>query len=173
MILTVQRYLELTGDLDNAPDAIERALVDAQAKIEKKLRRELESDERTETLYVKTNGRVYPSVTPVTDAGDYEIIDGGVVVGDFFQAPINFISGQPSSIELTYTGGYEADTLPIDLEEAIADTAYDLLHASSSEYPAGATSIRLGDAAITFAKPVGTLRASVTDTIVRYQRRRV
>lgn len=173
-ILTVQRYLELTHDTDSVPSAIEAALADAQIEIEDELGRALESDERTETLFVSSNGRAYPSVTPVTDAGDYEVINNGVVVSDFFSPALDFITGQPSQVEITYTGGYTAETIPYRLERALADAAYDQLHSTStSEFPAGATSVRLGDAAVTFAEPVGSVRSSTSPTIKRYARRRV
>lgn len=175
-LVTVDRYLTLTGDQAHGPSEIQDALDDAQVAIEEYLRRPLTSQARTETLRIYRGNRVYPSATPISAATDYDIVGNALVGATADEGPvfITDVSDYPQRATVTYTGGYTAATLPKVLERAIADTAYDALNPSSSSasFPAGATSVRLGDAAVTFARPTsapGTLSAGTKQSIHKYR----
>lgn len=183
MLVGDTRYRYLTGDTTSEPEDVTRALTDAQDIIEEELGRVgfLESAQHTETLRVKKSPvfsspstRVYPSATPITEVPEGYTLDGNaVVVQSFVGTDVDFITGEPLTVDLVYTGGYTAATVPRRLERAIVDTAYEDLNTDSS-LPADAVAVRLGDAAITFDSPTRSgLRASTRRTISRYRRRRV
>lgn len=160
-LVTVSRYQLITGDTTSATATVEDALEDAQGLAEEFLRRELTSQERTESLQVYPGARVYPSVTPITAADGYDI-DGYSLIGvapDLSPFPFDPPSSRGVMGSVTYTGGYSAATLPKTIERVIARTAYQQLHPETLQ-PAGATSIRLGDAAITYAEPIKLIELS-------------
>lgn len=160
-LVTVSRYQVITLDTTSAASAVSAALGRAQDEVEEYLRRPLSSEERTETLRLSLNGRAYPAATPITAVSSpstASILDGaaiysvtpdsgpvwpGVDAGDF-----------PAEVTVTYTGGFSASTLPATIEDEIAWLAYRKLHVSAlAAVPAGATSARVGDVAVTYAGP--------------------
>lgn len=91
----------------------------------------------------------------------------------------------PDAIEVTYTGGYVERTanpdapnrLPACIQRDIALAAQALGQtATTSGYPVGAESVRLGDAAVTFGEGGAPARSDLVDgcwsrETLRYRRR--
>ena len=154
MIATVERYRDITVDTTSSDNAVTGALVDAQELVEEYLRRPLEEAERTESVRINRNGRVYPKVTPITAVdSDYEIVGHSVKgvspgAGEVFE-PYSEIT--PPVVELTYTGGWTTETLPKTIEKEIVRTAYALLHPSPG-LVRGAKSVSVGDVSISYDK---------------------
>lgn len=154
-MITVERYQAITGDTSTDDEIVQQAIDDATAELEEYLDRPLVEAERTETLRPDRRGRLWPRATPLVSAEGYEI-DGLALTG---AAPFGSI-GSPfdpaTGVEVTYTGGWAtADDLPICIQRDLAMVAYRFAHpaagmAALSEVPAGASSVRLGDAAVTF-----------------------
>lgn len=167
-LVTWATYVALTDDTTTGQSQAEEALADAQGLLEEYLGRvgTLESAERTESLRIDGNGKVWPYATPVTDAGDDEITDAGNSITGA-GSPISFWLDSNTLAEITYTGGYTADTVPTALKRAIAFGAKELLDTSLSTVPAGATAVSLGDASITFSGPSGSTLQAFGNPLVR------
>jgi hypothetical protein len=163
-MITALRYAEITGDTDSYATDVTARIEEAVEMLEDYLDRPLESDERTEAMRPDRHGRLWPKATPITDGGDYEI--DGLALLSASPFAIGFI-GSEVTVEVTYTGGWTADTLPSCIERDLAFAAYRLLHPptlGSSEFPDGATSVRLGDAAVTFGPGGAGVVAGDTDS---------
>lgn len=160
MILTVERYRSITGDEATAASAVSARIEEAVELLEEYLDRPLESGEQTEVVRPDRRGHLWPKATPITDGGDYTI-DGLALVG---ASPWPFTFTDPAtSLTITYTGGWTADTLPGCIARDLAYAAYRLEHPPAlgvSDFPEGATSVRLGDAAVSFG-PGGAPSSSV------------
>lgn len=161
-MITAARYAEITGDTASAAVTVTARVEEAQELLEEYLDRPLASVERTETLYPDRRGRLWPKATPITDGGDYEV-EGLALLSS---APLGYPSliNPDGGVAVTYTGGWTAGTLPGCIERDLARATYRLLHPSSlgSEVPVGATSVRLGDAAVSYG-PGGAKGAGDTD----------
>lgn len=175
MLVTITRYRNLTGD-DMTDDAqVTARIEEAQALIEDEYDRPLESEERTETCRLHPDLRVYPRATPITD-----IATDGVTIEDsvtLLGATADEITGWPTFTSstfpvatVTYTGGWTSGTVPAWLARAICDLAAACWGPSGT--PAGATSVRLGDAAVTYSRPTDGLDAIVPGITARLRRLR-
>lgn len=168
-VITIARYRAITGDTASQAVAASAAIEAAEDLLADALGRELESAERTETLWPTRDGYVWPSCTPITAATGYTIDGDGLtgVLGPGWP-------DSTGSVEVTYTGGWvertanptAAHRLPSYIERDLAFAAQALLAPSPSTYPVGAVSVRLGDAAVTFG-PDGAPRPGDT---VRWSR---
>lgn len=179
-LVTYVRYVAITGDTSTASADVADALADAQELLENELCRQLDSKERTERLRIYPadgyfpGGRVHPTVTPVTAAEDYTILDDGTLTGASPQSGVFDFDAEPYA-EVTYTGGFTPGTVPACIERDIAWCAYRLVRpAEAAAVPAGAASVRLGDAGVSFG-PGGAPAGAVTwsPRSLRYRRRRV
>jgi len=152
-LLTDARYRTITGDNSSTTEDVATAIADATDLLADALDRELEEAERTETLWPTRDGYVWPTCVPIMVATGYTI-DGDGLTGVL--GP-----GWPDatgSVDVTYTGGWvertanpnAANRLPSYIERDLALATQSLLAPSPQQYPVGATSVRLGDAAITF-----------------------
>lgn len=162
-MITAVRYGEITGDTESAASAVSARIEDATEMLEDYLDRLLAEDERTESIRPDRHGNLWPRATPISDGGDYETDGLALIGGSPFGT--SFLGGE-LAVEVTYTGGWTADTLPSSIERDIAFAAYRLLHPptlGTSEFPEGATSVRLGDAAVTFG-PGGASSGGDGDT---------
>jgi len=152
-LVTEDRYRAITGDQASDSVSVTAAIESAEDLLADELGRELASAERTETLWPTRDGYVWPSCVPITVATGYEIDGDGLtgVLGPGWP-------DSTGSVEVTYTGGWvertanptAAHRLPSYIERDLAFAAQSLLDPSPSAYPVGATSVRLGDAAVTF-----------------------
>lgn len=154
MIVTIARYRAITGDTASSDTAVSARIEEATDMLIDDLGRELEEAERTESLQPTRDGYLWPSCVPITACTGYTI-DGHGVWGTFGPAWPNLTG----LVELTYTGGWversanpNADNrLPAYIERDLCFAAYELGHAQpAGSVPAGATSVRLGDASVTF-----------------------
>lgn len=155
MIVTVARYQAITGDTATPSPTVSAKLELAQELLEDVLGRSLEHGTYTETLWPTRDGYVWPSVVPVTDPGSYTL-DGDGLFGVFGPA----WPGLTGAVSVTYAGGWversanqsATNRLPAVIETDLAMAAQVLAGAGSvSDFPAGAKSVTLGDAAVTFA----------------------
>lgn len=152
--VTVDGYRLHTGDQTTAASAVSGALLEAQQLLEEELRRKLDLAERTASFRIHQDGRVYPNAWPITDAGDL-VIDGRMVVGAVPDAgPFTAIIAVPPAPRstITWTGGFDADTLPATLRNALYDLAQPIAQ-GASPIPGGATSLSVGDVSVGFASP--------------------
>jgi hypothetical protein len=162
------KYRSLTGDSTTADADVDAALADAQRDLEERTERLFESATRTETLRVSPSGRVYPKATPITSVTTpaNSTIDGnGIVVGGF----LNIFTGEYSTIAVTYTGGYSAETMPVRVVKLVARMAYAELH-ENSLIPSGATRVKVGDVEVAGANLGAVDSTALTRDIRRLRR---
>lgn len=171
MLVTVQRYRRATGDSTTPDSNLTTVLAEGQLAVEEHLRRPLESAQRTEVLR-RYGSRIYPKATPVTAAEGFTIKNGVALLDP--SPTWDAWSPNVAEVTVTYTGGYTAANVPTALADAIIATAKDRLF-STSEYPAGASAVSVGDAKITFKEGVigeaGPVPSDVTASIAKYKRR--
>jgi hypothetical protein len=190
MLVTVDRYQTITSDLSTASGAVASALTDAQLLLEERLGRPLEQDERTERarMFQERRGMaVYPQALPLISVSDPSgaSIEGAAFVGGSPTSWADF-AWSDGYRDITYVGGYdpaetdpnEEDFLPRTLERAIAWAAYaDLQSAAvTASLPAGVTSARVGDVALTWGGggffPGASGEIAFSASVVRRYRRR-
>ncbi|MGK2948991.1 MAG: hypothetical protein ACSLFP_10480 [Acidimicrobiales bacterium] len=164
-MITVEQYRRTTGDTSTSDEDVTANVAEAVELLEDYLDRPLAEDERTEAMRPDRWGRLWPKATPLITATGYEI-DGLALVGASpFGPTISFIDPS-SSIDITYTGGWAdpnavgyddeaTNQLPGGIARDLAWAAHRLANptAGAAEFanlPVGATSVRLGDAAIGF-----------------------
>lgn len=176
--VTVDRYRVYTGDDTTPGTTVSGALVEAERLLNEELRRELASEERTETLRIQPDGRVWPRAYPITAAP--LTIDGRSLLGatpdlPTFVALIGVDVPYPVTAAITYTGGYTAATFPVTLEHAV----YDLAHGLAVDTPAvlvGARSATVGDVSVTYGTsgdvgPVDSVVPGLSARVGRYHNR--
>lgn len=175
MLLTEARYRAITGDA-TAWSTVSARVEEAVELLEEDLDRGLAVAERTELLHPTRDGWLWPHSTPIVTATGWTV-DGLGVYGAF--GP-----GWPDStgrVSVTYTGGWversanpnAPNRLPVCIERDLAFAAFTLEQAdpsATSDYPAGVTSVRLGDAAVTFG-PEGAPGATSDAQVVRWSRK--
>lgn len=160
MIVSWTRYKTLTLDTTSSEASVTGKLVIAQAMLEDELDRLLDNEARTETVTVKRDGRVYPKAVPITapPSGAESVFHGRALSGVTWDTDESWSTVNPPTATITYTGGYlpfdsgsatDETRVPVRLEQAIADLAHALL--STPTGVGGATSVRVGDAAVTYA----------------------
>lgn len=165
-LVTVSDYRAVTSDVSTAAELVTARIEEAIAEVEAKTGRLLRSVERTELVELTPWGHVSPQALPVTVAEGSTILQNGyavvpsATVWDLTSWPVidtpRRFYGDPPMTELTYTGGYADGDLPRPLVRIICRMAQALRpSAVQTEYPEGAISVKTGDAAVTFADPVG------------------
>lgn len=173
MLITEDYYRQVTGDQATNDVEIAERIDAATIWLAEELDRGLYLDEYTETLVVHPDRRVYPRAWPVaeiTTPGGAEIdpeMDGRAIrfVDPDDQTFGLGYSGRAAPrpvATVTYTGGYASTVqngaeIPPPLGRCIAQLAYALYTPAAVGVMAGATSVRLGDAAVTFARPASGL----------------
>ncbi len=156
-VVTIAAYRSVTGDETTASGTVQTWLDDTEQDLEEYLDRPLELGEYTDRLRINNERRgptVYPRATPITDGGDY-LVAGHALVG---VSPISgmFDQSDPAYAEVTYTGGWSAATLPRSIRHDICWAVRQALRGEAAMVPAGATSVSVGDASVSF----GTAGAS-------------
>lgn len=165
MICSVARYQTHTLDTTTASASVTAVLVVAQDLVEEALDRRLDRAERTETCLIHSDGRIYPRAVPVTTppTGTVTEFHGRAILGAGADTsdPVTILEAEVAMpvATITYTGGYQTyedgttDTrVPVTIEREIALIAQALL--SPVSLPGGATSVRVGDAAASYATPL-------------------
>lgn len=168
VLVSEQTYRKLTGDLRSPVADVTSALVVAQGLVEVRLGRSLGLDEYTETLRLYPSCTVYPSVTPLAADQDGYLDTSTLQVETAFHDV-----WQPyPKVSVTYTGGYEADTLPQPLATAISMVAKHLMSPASSVDMAGVKAYSEGDISATFETALDTAwPAGVWALVRRYAHR--
>lgn len=168
-VVTPQQFREQTGDTTHFWSEIAVWLSDATQRVGEALRRQLESDARTErmkaepvrsSLYCSWSAAFYPSAYPVTAVADsrYVIeysgrrIRGGVAYWDMLVEPY---ASSETWVDVTYTGGYDETTLPATLRRAIIDLAQ-AVGVPSARVDASVASKSQGDSSISYFNTSGT-----------------
>lgn len=184
ILVTYARYRNLTGDLVTDAATVSARVEDATHLIEEALDRELDSESRTETMRIYPDRRAYPQAWPVTTAptgAEVDTVTEARAIRDVSPDDVAFgvfqsFPNEPHAT-LTYTGGYTqhdgTTPIPHTLERAIADLAHALIFPAKT--PVGATSLRLGDASVTFGRsqdhPLDAYLGGLWDRVKRYRRR--
>jgi hypothetical protein len=170
MLVTVATYRSVTEDTDTLDILVSARLEDAADRLAELLDRPLAEAQRDELMIPMRDGTVMPRATPIVTPPTGWIADGDRLIAGTLVAwpdPLNPSLPGPT---LTYTGGWVERTanpsadnrLPWSIVEDICWHAW---HAGQSRRPstltapAGATSVRLGDASVTFG-PNGAPGAS-------------
>lgn len=173
------QYRLYTGDLQSYDGAADTALVNSQSYVEDQTERYLESDTYTETLEVKSNGRVYPRALPLTSVSSPTgaTIEGPAILGAGYGwdsvdiDTSNTLTLVPrylvSRATVTYIGGYGEGEAPIDLVKLIANIAYADMHPQPAL--AGASSISVGDVTVTGSS--GSYSRDIVRGLTRWGRR--
>lgn len=162
MLVTVARYQAITGDAHTAAQTVTARIEQATDELEDILGRPLAHDERTESLRPTRDGRLWPKATPITDGGDYTVDGYSLRAWPAFH-DWGFVGSDDGLVEVTYSGGYversenpdAANRLPSCIERDIAWAAWRLGQAAdttAASIPAHASSVRLGDAAVTMSE---------------------
>lgn len=171
LLVTVARYQVITGDTTAAASAASAAIEDATSLLSEALGRPeaLKSVERTETMHVDTAGVVRPLAVPVTVAAGYDFDTAALYGAAPDSTPFRGLeaSDLPATVSVTYTGGWverqanagAVNALPAAMERDIAWAAHALSHPASGAAPAGATSVSLGDAAVSYGPSGAPARA--------------
>lgn len=151
LLLTAERYTAITGDSTTDDTAVSARLEDAQGLLASALGRpRIDLGEVTETLPLSPRGTATPGVVPVVTPPT------GVVyrLGAFEGCPLDDgpFPTYPYTTTLTYTGGWDSDTVPVAVAIDLAWCVWRLLNPTAPT-PPGATSIANGDASMSFAAP--------------------
>lgn len=169
MLVTVDRYRAITGDVGTAPVEVSARVEEAQDELAEVLQRPLELDEHTELLIPTSDGRLWPRATPIVSATGYTI-DGYALrsswIGNLSTLPFGT---QPAGVEVTYTGGWTHETVPRCIERDLANAAYLLGHRPTADAigidTTGASSIKVGDVAVAWSGGRGAPGTSLADRL--------
>lgn len=162
-LVTIATYQAITGDYDSDSPSVSARLEEAQELLEDALDRKLAHAEHTELLRPTRDGYFWPRVVPITAATGYTI-DGDGLYGTVTGTRWPDDTGR---VSVVYSGGFversanptATNRLPAYIERDLCFAAFALAQndpdnegrsITTAAYPAGATSVRLGDAAVTF-----------------------
>lgn len=162
LLVTVERYRVITGDTSTAASAASAAIEDATDMLAERLGRPgaLKAEERTEAVRVGPTGLLRPLAVPVTVCAGYTF-DTAAVYGASPDSVsvIGFADNLPRTVALTYTGGFVERTanptdparLPEHMERDLALAARAIVSGvGDTAAPAGAVSVSLGDASVSY-----------------------
>jgi hypothetical protein len=183
MLVTIDRYRAITGDHTTPAVDVVDALADAVDRLEERLERKLESAERTERMHPTRDWSVWPHAIPITAAPAAYVVDGHRLRGsDAIGFPFDPTNWPINGVDLTYTGGWVERTanpdatnrLPIFIEADLAWAAYQIARparaAAALDIPEGATSLTLGDAAVSFG-PKGAVATAPAEARIKWSPR--
>lgn len=182
-LLSYARYVALTGDTTSASASAVEEITRAQDLLEDELGRigllEDDSTDKVERLRLYEDGilggTVYPSALPITSAGDYTQAGASLTAVGPDAGPFLWRTSSERYATVTYRGGFTASTVPAYMERDLAFVAYQLLHPIPALVPAGAIEAHIGDAGVTFDRPVsgGSIGIGWSRETLRHRRRRV
>lgn len=192
-VVTIAQFRQQTKDVTTSDAGVASALQEAEEQVIDYLRRELEAVERTEIAIVTAPfGYVYPAVTPVlsvttpsstniidgqyiTDPGDNYPSSGGSSFEPWFVSDSYENDGRFTRTQIVYVGGWTSVTMPSTIRRAIIDLA-NVFKAAYTTFVAGASSVSLGDASVSFgsAPPthyIDTVVPGITSRLKGYRAR--
>jgi hypothetical protein len=175
-LVSVDRYRQLTGDTTTISGEVSDALDVALSKVQDYLKRSLVLDEYTELLPI-TRYKVYPTHTPVVSADDFTVRGNSLFIG--YDSWDLFSEGNLA--EVTYTGGYDAETVPLTIVDAICKAAYRELQGrqtTTTTVPEGVTSVAVGDVRVTYGSSSSStssndLPPDIAQSIRAYRKQRI
>lgn len=183
MLVTIDRYRAITGDVSTPAVDFVDGLADAVDRLEEKLDRKLASASRTETMHPTRDWSLWPHAVPITVAPSGYTVDGNRIYGtDGLGYPFSFTTWPNLGIDITYTGGWVERTanptatnrLPSFIEADLAWAAYQILRparaAAALSVPEGATNVSLGDASVGYG-PRGAVATSPAEAGVKWSQR--
>lgn len=181
-LLSPARYTIITGDATSASATAASAIEEATQLLAEELRRTIDGvealteGERTERLWLDQDRAIWPTATPVTVLPDGYVARGNGIYGTAPSGGLSFlVEGPDNYIDLTYTGGWTANTVPACVARDIAFAAYRIMHASALVgVPAGATSVTVGDVAVGYGSggaPSAATPHPWSAATLRYRRR--
>lgn len=175
VLVSVDRYQVITGDTDSATAQVETAIGDAADLLADELGWPgVILDDYTETLPLAQDPWTgvliaFPTVRPVHSEANGLTVRDDVVYGATPVSSPSFygLASPPVATTLTYSAGWAADgtgraKTPAGVERDVAWVAHMLLHPTDRlQVPAGASSVQLGDARVSFAAPVAPGQAGI------------
>lgn len=171
-IITIAEYRFVTGDTATASGTVQDWLDDTEADLEEFLDRPLHFDgtERCKINWERRGPVVYPRATPILDPGTLTLA-GNALVG---ASPVDdpFATSDPAYADVTYEGGWTLATLPRAIRNDVCWAARQAIRGEAARVPVGASSVSLGDAAVSYGgtgAPDGDARWSRQTR--RYRRR--
>jgi hypothetical protein len=159
-LVDADAYGWYTGDHDTDESIVNQALDKATKLLEERLGRSLAYGSYTERLpvyQVAGSATVFPSVTPLTQVLTNGRADGDQVTdvdidargGNGFAVWATGLANRYATV--TYLAGFTPDSLPESIIRDICSCALrDLQEAAPSVIPIGATSVRVGDVAVSY-----------------------
>ncbi len=158
MLLTEAYYQAITADTATTGAIFASAASAAQDRLEEDLGRpgylEDLGVDIVETCVLFDDGTVYPTATPITACTGLTVVDDTVygATPDPQTFTGIFPQATPPTVDVTYRGGYTTATCPRTILDALAWATYTIAHSSdlADSAPEGATSVRVGDVAVTF-----------------------
>jgi len=154
VLISVATYRAITGDATTSDVNASALIEEATEVLAEVLSRPdaLEEAVRTERMHPTRDGRLWPLAVPITNAGGYTI-DGYSLLAPSI-AIGSIIDDVTGGIDVTYTGGWTAATVPRCIARDLAWAAYQLGQSDAIRrrlaVPAGAVGVQLGDAAVQF-----------------------
>lgn len=166
VLVSVDRYQVITGDTDSATAQVETAIGDAADLLADELGWPgVVLDDYTETLPLAQDPwtgmlMAFPTVRPVHSEAEGLTVRDDVIYGATpASSPFFGTASPPLAADLTYSAGWASDgtgraRTPAYVERDVAWVAHLQLHpADRAQVPAGATSVQLGDARVSFDGP--------------------
>jgi hypothetical protein len=161
-LTTVDWYQTRSGDTVTADVAVQAALDEAEALLEEATLRKFPMGRYEMELYahqgpVAGEWKVYPPAVPVTSVAETSgarIETDRVVRVSWPDYDFIVEASRTQFVDLVWDGGWTADTFPAGLRRLTFEVARALIAESAASVdgdglPAGAKSVRLGDAAVT------------------------
>lgn len=156
-IVTIAEYRSVTGDTVTASGTVQDLLDDAEQDLEEFLDRPLALGTYTHRLrvYSERRGLVsYAKATPITDPGDYTQAGNALVGTSPTGGPFDL--SDPAYADVTYTGGWTNATLPRCIRHDVIWAAREAARGEAARVPAGATSVSVGDASVSYGPTGGS-----------------
>lgn len=152
-VSTLADYRRITKDNTSFDGDVNEGLIKAQSFVESETDRYFDLEERTESLKLHSDGRVYPFATPVVSVSspaEATVSFGSILwTGDWTAqidpAPL-FPQLRPRLL-VTYEGGYDDGEAPEDLRRLICLVAQADLKEQTVQVPVGASNVKVGDIA--------------------------
>lgn len=149
-IVTIAVYRSVTDDTASASGTVQSWLDDTEQDLEEFLDRPLHFDgtERCKINQERRGPVVYPRATPIIDAGGLVASGHALLGATAVDDP--FTTSDPAYSDVTYEGGWTASSLPRAIRNDICWAVRQAIRGDAARVPAGATSVSLGDASVSF-----------------------
>ena len=149
-IVTIAEYRSVTGDTATASGTVADWLDDTEADLEEFLGRPLHfsGSERCRIVAERRGPCVYPLAIPIIDGGTLTVAGSALVGASPASDP--FPTTDPAYADVTSEGGWTAATLPRAIRNDVCWAVRQAVRGETARIPAGATSVAVGDASVSF-----------------------